>query len=197
MDIGTATGTLGRMCQDIGFELDGIEPNPEWAEVARPYYNNLMVVAVEDAPDESLRGYQVVICADVLEHMASPEAALQRLISLQPDGCIFLVSVPNVANLWVRLNLLFGKFEYTDRGILDRTHLRFFTRKTFMQLIQSAGLTVNRIHITPIPINLIFPRFYKHRMGRLALKLLDQISRWLPTVLGYQFLVEAVKIHHE
>lgn len=197
LDVGTATGTLGRMCQDIGITLNGIEPNQEWGEIAQPYYHKLLTTHVENCPDDFLSGYDAIICADVLEHLAYPEATLHKLISLQSCGCRFLISVPNIANIWVRVNLLLGKFEYTERGILDRTHLRFFTQKTFLEMIRSVGLTIINIYTTPIPINLVFPRLHEHIWGRPVQKQLNLITQMIPRVLGYQFVGETEKTCHD
>jgi len=197
LDVGTATGTLGRMCQNVGITLNGIEPNSEWADIAWPYYHRLLTTYIENSPEDFLSGYEAIICADVLEHMAYPEAALNRLVSLQPYGCRFLISVPNIANIWVRLNLLFGKFEYADRGILDRTHLRFFTQKTFIEMIRSLGLTINNIYTTPIPISLVFPKIQERVWGYAVQKQLNQLTQMMPKILGYQFLADTVKTYHD
>jgi hypothetical protein len=98
--------------------------------------------------------------------------------------------VPNVANLWVRLNLLFGRFEYTDRGICDRTHLRFFTRKTLIALAENAGLEIQTIRATPIPLELV-NGFFVTFPGRILHSMLARCTSWFPTLLGYQFIVEA------
>ncbi len=136
LDVGSASGTIGQLCQGRGFTLIGIEPVKEWADASLPYYHSVYPQDLAHTPDEILEGYQVVICADVLEHLPDPQVQLARLVQLQSPGTLFLISVPNIANLWVRLNLLFGKFDYSDRGILDRTHLRFFTRRTIIDLVR-------------------------------------------------------------
>jgi Methyltransferase domain len=76
------------------------------------------------------RGYQAVLAADTLEHMNEPERMLRLIHEALPPGGPLVLSVPNVANLYVRLNLLAGRFPYSDRGILDRTHRVFFTRRS-------------------------------------------------------------------
>ena len=81
--------------------------------------------------------------------------ALDR--TLGPRGTV-IVSVPNVAHLWVRLSLLAGRFDYADRGILDRTHLRFFTRRSLLALLRAAGLAVVELAVTPVPLPLVVPR---------------------------------------
>jgi 2-polyprenyl-3-methyl-5-hydroxy-6-metoxy-1,4-benzoquinol methylase len=193
LDVGTATGTLGRLCSGAGFELYGLEPNEEWAALARPHYTAMAMSSLEEATDAFLSGHDAVVCADVIEHLARPEDALRRLLSLQPEGCIFIISVPNVANVWVRLHLLFGRFDYTDRGILDQTHLRFFTRRTFLALLEAVGLQVTDIDVTPIPLNLVHPWFRQAAAGRFLHMCLARLTKRRPTLLGYQFIVQAIK----
>jgi 2-polyprenyl-3-methyl-5-hydroxy-6-metoxy-1,4-benzoquinol methylase len=193
LDIGAASGTLGRMCAGLDLVLHGIEPELEWAEVARPYYDSLLCTTLDRAPDEFLRDHQVVVLADVLEHIPDPELALRQLAGLQPVGSIFIISVPNIANLWVRLNLLFGRFDYTDRGILDRTHLRFFTRRSLVQMLRSLRLNLRKVHATPVPLNLLHPFFERTRLGRACHHALALITNLWPTLFGYQFIVEAIR----
>jgi 2-polyprenyl-3-methyl-5-hydroxy-6-metoxy-1,4-benzoquinol methylase len=193
LDVGAATGTLGRMCAGAGFVLHGIEPNPDWAKLARPDYAELVCGMLDDVPDAFLSNHDVIVCADVLEHMPNPELALRRLLALQPQGCRFIISVPNVANIWVRLNLLLGRFDYTERGILDRTHLRFYTRRTFTKMLASAGLGISRFDVTPIPLNLVSPLFTRTAGGRWLHAALARATRLRPTLLGYQFIVQALQ----
>lgn len=193
LDVGSATGIIGRLCQNAQLEFYGLEPNPTWAEAARPYYREVLSASIETAPDAYLSGYHAVVCADVLEHLPNPQAALARLVDLQPPGSVFLISVPNVANLWVRLQLLSGRFEYTERGILDRTHLRFFTRRSFLHLLTEAGLQLKDLYATPIPLPLVHPFFERTAAGRLVHAALAAATRTAPTLLGYQFVAELVK----
>ncbi|MFZ5880203.1 MAG: class I SAM-dependent methyltransferase [Chloroflexota bacterium] len=192
LDVGTATGVLARYSRNTPLRFFGIEANAEWAASAAPYYETLWPLSLDKAPDEVLRGYDVVVLGDVLEHMPAPEIALKRLVELQSLGSRFIISVPNVANLWVRLHLLMGHFDYTERGILDRTHLRFFTRKTLLDLAEGAGLEIVSIKTTPIPLELVSP-FFVTPTGKLIHATLAWTTSLLPTLLGYQFLIEAVK----
>jgi len=83
-----------------------------------------------------------VLCLDVLEHLRQPEKLLVRIReALKPDGFLIL-SVPNVANYRVAIRLLFGRWNYRDSGLLDRTHLRFFTRHSIVSLVESCGFRV-------------------------------------------------------
>lgn len=194
LDVGTASGTIGRLCQNAGFVLRGLEPVVEWAEMSRPFYSAFAVQSLAETDEDFLRDQQVVVLADVLEHMADARQQLIRLAGLQQPGTVFLISLPNIANLWVRLLLLFGKFDYTDRGILDRTHLRFFTMRTASELLQDAGLQIKMIQPTPVPLNLVHPFFAGSVLGRAVHRALAQMTRIFPTLLGYQFVFRAEKV---
>jgi 2-polyprenyl-3-methyl-5-hydroxy-6-metoxy-1,4-benzoquinol methylase len=91
----------------------------------------------------------VILCLDVLEHLVDPWEVISKLSKLlKPDG-IIIASIPNIRNFHVVLPLIFGgKWEYTDEGLLDRTHLRFFTKKTALNLLESSGLKVDKIKET-------------------------------------------------
>jgi hypothetical protein len=104
---------------------------------------------------------------------------------LAADGRI-VISVPNVANLLVRVGLLLGRFDYTDRGILDRTHLRFFTRRTLGEFVQGCGLTIERTDVTPVPVEEVLTWL---RGRRRILTVLHAVTRVRPTLFGYQFVV--------
>jgi 2-polyprenyl-3-methyl-5-hydroxy-6-metoxy-1,4-benzoquinol methylase len=192
LDVGTASGTLARMCQNNALRLFGVEPNLAWAQIAAPLYERIWVGYVDDIDNDLLKGYNAVVLGDVLEHLSTPELVLQKLAIFQPANCTFLISVPNIANLWVRLNLLIGRFDYTDRGILDRTHLRFFTRKTVTDMIKNTGLEIVSMQVTPIPLELV-SNFFVSRPGRFFHAAFARVTTLFPTLLGYQFVVEARK----
>ncbi|MGE5251012.1 MAG: class I SAM-dependent methyltransferase [Bacteroidota bacterium] len=193
LDIGTASGTIGRLCNGLGLVRKGVEPNSAWAELARPYYEDLSVTSIEAAENEFIQGADAVILADVLEHLPDPETTLKRVVSLQQPECLIIISVPNVANIWVRLNLLFGRFEYSERGILDQTHLRFFTRSSLVGLLDRCNLDCRQFQPTPIPLNVVHPFFRVSAAGRRLHQALAAVTRFLPSLLGYQFVVLAVK----
>ncbi len=126
---------------------------------------------------------------DVLEHLPDPERALaaaRRL--LRPGGRLF-VSVPNVANLTVRLSLLFGRFEYGDRGIMDRTHLRFFTRKSALRMVRGAGFEVLRKEMTVMPLEVVIGSPDRNPFIRLAHWFLIFCTWLMPGWFGYQTFI--------
>jgi 2-polyprenyl-3-methyl-5-hydroxy-6-metoxy-1,4-benzoquinol methylase len=187
LDVGAATGTLGKMLANKGYEIYGVEPNRTWAEMAKVFYKDIYVGTLEETPDDFITNFDVVVFADVLEHLPDPLTQLSRVIQLQKTGAIFLICVPNVANLWIRMQLLVGKFEYTERGILDRTHLRFFTYSSFVRMINSCGLAYQKIIPTPVPVSLVAPTLFQSNRGSLIKRSLYHLTGWFPRLLGYQF----------
>ena len=192
LDVGTASGMLARRSWTKPFRFFGIEAVQEWAQIAAPFYEKLWVCSLETAPEEALCGYDAIVLGDVLEHMPAPEVSLKKLVELQSAGCRFIISVPNITNLYVRIHLLMGRFDYAERGILDRTHLRFFSRKTVQTLVYDAGLELLSIQVTPFPLELVSP-FFTSAIGRLLHAALAQVTSLFPTLLGYQFIVETKK----
>ena len=190
LDVGTADGYLGAILKARGHYVAGLDYDPRVVEKARPIYDRFYQVDVErfDFPERS--EYDCIIFADVLEHLPDPAAVLRRCVrSLKPGGKI-IISVPNAANIVVRLSLLFGRFEYGDRGILDRTHLRFFTRKTFTKLLQESGLNVRQMFATPIPVQLVWPVTNRQFFAPLHDCHYLLVRLW-KTLLAYQFVVKA------
>jgi 2-polyprenyl-3-methyl-5-hydroxy-6-metoxy-1,4-benzoquinol methylase len=120
LDLGAAGGHLGRAVRDRCAYLAGVEPDPSLPEEARAGYDDWRRTDAAAAGDWSAP-FDVVVCADLLEHLPRPEALLARIHDWLRPGGTLLVSVPNVANVTVRASLLAGRFSYSDRGILDRT----------------------------------------------------------------------------
>jgi 2-polyprenyl-3-methyl-5-hydroxy-6-metoxy-1,4-benzoquinol methylase len=153
LELGPATGYMTREFVAKKCVVDAIEVNPGDADIARPYCRTMIVASAEDPSvfDQLKDKYDVVVMADVLEHLRSPEIVLKNVHGLlRPSGFV-LVSLPNVAHWRMRLLLLSGKFEYTETDLCDRTHLRFYTRKTGLELLQNAGYGKVQIVVPPAP----------------------------------------------
>ncbi|MCS7007736.1 MAG: class I SAM-dependent methyltransferase [Gaiellaceae bacterium] len=123
-----------------------------------------------------------MVCGDVIEHLREPVEVLRRLPPLlRPKGTLVL-STPNVANWAIRLSLLIGRWRYTERGILDRTHVHLFTRTTLAEALEHAGYRVISFDFTvPVPVlrrNLV--ERVAHAVGSLR-----------PSLFAYQFVVSA------
>jgi SAM-dependent methyltransferase len=131
-----------------------------------------------------------IVLADILEHLRDPSALLSCVRqSLTPDGHLF-VSVPNIANVTVRLGLLFGIFEYRERGILDSSHLRFYTMRSIKREIESAGFRLIAFRGSSVPIRLIVPKApeFLLRVGERMLTIVTRIWRGL---FAYQIIIVA------
>jgi hypothetical protein len=109
---------------------------------------------------------------------------------LGPDG-LLIISVPNVANITVRLMLLFGQFNYTARGILDRTHLRFFTRKTARRFVKENGFTIQEERLTVMPVELALGWSADGLLVKTVNRLLAALTALLPGLFGYQVMFVA------
>jgi 2-polyprenyl-3-methyl-5-hydroxy-6-metoxy-1,4-benzoquinol methylase len=193
LDVGAASGILARLCAGRGYIMRGIEPNVNWLGDAVNLYEEVFDGALEQTPDTYIAGYQAVVCGDVLEHLVNPEEQLRRLVNAQQEDCLFILSLPNVANIWVRINILFGRFNYADKGILDRTHLHFFTRKTLLSLLSDVGVEIMELHATPIPLELVNPFLVNNLVGKSFYSILYQLTKLWPTVFAYQWVVKANK----
>jgi SAM-dependent methyltransferase len=134
--------------------------------------------------------FDTVLAGDTLEHLKDPERMLQMIRNALPPGGRLLLSVPNVANLYVRLSLLFGRFPYAERGILDRTHLVFFTAKSLREIVQNAGFVVERTAVSTIPLRLAWPQMPTPLSRALSFGL-ELAGRVFPTLFGYQLLMMA------
>lgn len=147
LEVGTASGYLGEyLIHEKKCEVWGIEPMKElYQDASNLGYAKLLNKSAEDVlRDNDLAGQQFdcMLLGDVLEHILNPEQVLTGLRRyLKADG-VCVISLPNVGHYSVRLMHLFGKWEYQDAGIMDRTHVKFFTRKTMRELIEKSGFEI-------------------------------------------------------
>lgn len=178
LEIGCSTGYVSRYLREMkGCVVTGIEVDPDAAGQAAAFCRQILIgdIEKEDLLDP-LKGQQfdVILLGDVLEHLINPQLVLARLKGfLSPSGKV-LISVPNVANWRIRLNLATGKFQYSDEGLLDKTHLRFFTYRSLREMIEKTGYR-------------IYDMGYSAGDGRFLPMLL---SRLFPGLLSFQFIVE-------
>jgi 2-polyprenyl-3-methyl-5-hydroxy-6-metoxy-1,4-benzoquinol methylase len=145
LDVGCASGYLGRALAAQGCRVSGVEYDPVAGEAARKHLDRVVVGDVQalDLVAEFGEGsFDVVIFGDVLEHLTDPEGVLRAALPLLRPGGAVIVSVPNVAHGSLRLALLQGRWTYTETGLLDETHVRFFTRDRVRRLVEQAGLQV-------------------------------------------------------
>lgn len=148
LDIGAGNGMLGRVLRHAGKKviIDAIEPSEFAAQLADPFYRKVYRgYAQEHSGVMRAARYDYIVLADVIEHIPDPSTFLSEILQNIPDTCKVLVSMPNVAFGGVRLALLNGTFEYVDSGLLERTHLRFFTLTTALRLFSQLQIFPERI----------------------------------------------------
>ena len=143
LDVGCGRGRLGAELESMGYRVTGIENNPLACETARTRLTEVLEVDCTDlgALGAALgdRKFDWLLAADVFEHLTDPAGALRSYRDyLTPNGRLVL-SLPNVAVWDNRFRILAGRFTYKDSGVMDRTHLRFFTFKTAHELVESCG----------------------------------------------------------
>lgn len=145
LDVGCASGYLAEALGKNGCVVSGIEYDLAEAEKARPFLSELVVAdlnAVSLADKFAPASFDAIVFGDVLEHLLDPLAVLKSSLGLLAPGGTIVISIPNVAHGAVRLSLLQGRWNYTPTGLLDRTHVRFFTFETLTAMLHGADLTV-------------------------------------------------------
>jgi 2-polyprenyl-3-methyl-5-hydroxy-6-metoxy-1,4-benzoquinol methylase len=190
-DIGCAQGLLGQLLPSADFMLYGVDADAASVELARTTYRAAWQADIEQPltfnfPEPA----DAMVLADVLEHTREPDVCLTRLCqTFLSAGTPIVISLPNVAHLYVRLALLAGRFEYAARGICDRTHVRFFTKASAVRLIAGCGITIDQVAATPVPLPLLNARFQLGRPLWPVHRAQAAVARWFKTVFGYQIIV--------
>lgn len=190
LDIGCSKGFAARSMRGTNLDFYGIEITKKDAAIAKPYYKNIKICDLDDnIPSYRKEFFEIIIMADVLEHLKNPLYVINHFKKFLAKNGLIIMSTGNVANIWIRLNMLFGRFEYIDRGILDKTHIHLYTLKTFKKLAYEANFKVNKVFITPIPLPLISSFFSEGNALHFV-----HVMNYLITILwkklfGYQFIL--------
>lgn len=150
LDIGCGGGATGKLVKDKfpGTRMIGVEINPHAAEHARRHLDHVVCAAVEDivpARDFPDAAITTVLLLDVLEHLYDPWNALVRIHGWLAPGTRLIASVPNIRNLATLSDVAGGRFDYEANGVLDITHVRFFTRATLRDMFEQTGFVVQRL----------------------------------------------------
>jgi 2-polyprenyl-3-methyl-5-hydroxy-6-metoxy-1,4-benzoquinol methylase len=183
LDIGCSSGYLARPLAERGARVVGIELDEQAAAEARQVCDEVLVGDVETMElPFGAHSFDVVLCGDVIEHLRDAERFLERVRPLLNSGGRLVLTTPNVANWAMRLGLLAGRWRYSDRGILDRTHTHLFTKKTLEETLEQAGYRIVEFDVTaPVP-----------RVGTPAVERAARALALLrPSLLAYQFVVAA------
>ncbi len=191
LELGPATGYFTQYLRDVlSCPVDCVELSPEMAAAAAPFARRMVVGDLDQLDLERTfepAAYDIIIAADVIEHLRDPERTLAQCRALlKPDGRL-LLSVPNIGHAALVADLIDGRFEYRADGLLDRTHLRFFTRESLVRLLRDAGFEIGGLGAVRV-----MPQFTEFRRDLEALA--PAVRDWLlgrPDALTYQFIVSA------
>lgn len=192
LDLGAAGGELGSAARDHFSRTIGFEYNVDCVGDLHGRFDSIVIADLERVR-ELPHHADAIVLADVLEHLRSPANALTLVRNALPDEGRVFISVPNIANITVRLGLLFGIFEYRNRGILDFTHLRFYTLRTIKREVEKAGFRIIEIRGSSVPIRLIIGRFTPDWLVRTGERMLTWLTRAWRGLFAYQVILVAVK----
>jgi len=187
LDLGCSSGLLSERLRQMGHHVIGVDVN-ELDGVRERTDSFYKADLNEGIPPDVGSGFDVVLMADVLEHVVNPGALLSQVRDLLTPSGTALICVPNIAHWYPRFRSAAGMFDYDQRGILDATHIRFFTRRSLMKLVERRGFTISRVEPIGLPLDALGVEGGPARTVRLVDRLL---SNFWPTMFGYQFIVEA------
>lgn len=145
LDLGCGSGAVGRKLREVGKagELVGVELFSAAAEKARAHYTTVHCGDIEEMTLPYGKQFDYVLCGDILEHLKNPYAIVERINGWLKDDGTFICSLPNVRYWKILFDLAVrGDWKYEDAGVMDRTHLRFFTVKSCVKMLQEAGFEV-------------------------------------------------------
>jgi SAM-dependent methyltransferase len=187
LDVGCGGGVFGaavksaRECTVVGVTYSEAE-----AVQARQRLDRVAVADLNDFEPAGLGTFDCIVCSHVLEHLHDPQQVLNRLRACMAPGGVLLVALPNVLFWKQRLEFVRGRFRYTEGGLMDRTHVRFFDWHSADQLVRDAGFeVVERVADGVFPLSRLFGSALSGRINRAAL-------RRLPGLFGVQFVLRCV-----
>jgi O-antigen biosynthesis protein len=155
VDFGCASGNFAQLLKEKGCTVTGVDINYEAAKIAEKYCEQVFVADLDFVLIAEIfanQKFDVAVFGDVLEHLRNPWKVLRDAQKILKECGYVVASIPNIAHGAIRLDLLQGNFDYSDFGILDNTHLRFFTRKTVQSLFEDSGYTLDAVERTKRPI---------------------------------------------
>ena len=195
LDIGCADGALGGEMRDQGHYVVGVDVNR--SARADDNLDEVIYADLDQGLPADISGdFDLIICADVLEHLRQPDVMLGSLHPFLGTGGRVIVSIPNFAHWYPRVKVATGRFDYDRRGILDVGHLRFFTDRTFRRLVSEQGFKVVRREAVGLPFEAVIGDGHggsetSARFSGRAARLADQLSvNVYPTLFAYQYVYE-------
>jgi len=196
LDLGCGEGSFAAQLAKNGNRVVGVDALP--AHAVSSAFDGFVSLDLESGIEPVLqtlgsRQFDYVLMLDILEHLRNPDQILSQAAGALRDNGRVIVSLPNIANITVRLMLLFGRFNYTERGLLDRTHVRFYTHKTARRLLEQAGYEIVRKVNSVMPVELVLGLAPESILMRALNTLLAGLTSLMPGLFGYQIIFVARK----
>jgi glycosyltransferase involved in cell wall biosynthesis len=192
LEVGCGNGSFGAELARVGNRVTGVDCAPD-VPLSAGYQNVITADLEKGVGNQSESRFDRVLLLDTLEHLRDPRPLLEACKQVLSERGRIIVSLPNTVNFTVRLMVLFGHFRYSNRGILDWSHLRFFTRKTAAELLEGQGYRVTGRHYTILPLERVVPLSPGNTILRAANQLLRIATRLLPGLLSYEVVLVAEK----
>jgi len=188
LDCGCGSGGNARVLRQIGWRVTGITVSPRELEMASECCEAVLLGDLNSGIPQEVGGpFDLVVFSHVLEHLLRPEVALREARRLLTPGGRIIVALPNVLYWRQRIKFLFGEFKYEPTGIMDETHVRFYTVHSGMELLRSTGFEIlSTLGDGDLPIP-----FLRRLFPALARILDPWASRSVPGLLGAQILYVA------
>lgn len=191
LEIGCSSGYVGATLAAKGHRVTGVEPDPAAADAARSVlaevHNDTADGFFDAHPD---RRFDAVLFGDVLEHIADPASTLRRCVAHLAEQGFVAISLPCITHGSIRAMLLDGRWDYADYGLLDRTHLRFFSREGMAALLADGGLQITRLLGTTMPIDTAV-REYGMAVAKESIAVVEALADRDPELLLFQFVLLA------
>ena len=193
VEFGCSTGYVSRILKERGCYVVGIEVDPDAAARAREVCDRVKVGDLDELDLASELGgetFDVGLFGEVLEHLKYPQRALMQTRQLLAPGGYVVVSVPNIAHASIRLALLKGEFNYEEMGILDDTHLKYYTRKSIVELMEGCGFMINELDWTE---QRIAESRLRETLDPLGLTNMEEVVKAFssPDSVAFQYVIKA------
>ena len=171
LDLGCATGGMARALKEFDIETDGVSFNQAELDLAKPDCRNTYLQNLEQGlPAELDEQYDVVILSHVLEHIADPKRLMDDIHSVLAPGGHILCAIPNMLFFRNRMKLLAGRIEYQDRGIMDFTHVRWYSKQSLIQMFEQHDMQMQSFYgegnIPLGPLRKLVPASFTHLLDR-------------------------------
>lgn len=191
LDIGCGSGAFGEQVKrrNQGCQVIGVTISQEEAALATKRLDAVFICDLDDLETHDLGAFDCIVCSHVLEHIYSPHELLIKVRNILSREGKLVVALPNVLFWKQRLEFLRGRFRYTDGGLMDRTHLRFYDWKTARELVRQAGFDI----LTEVADGYLPLPFLRKYVGSVASRLDSFASNAMPGLLSTQFIIVARK----